>query len=91
MSQVVLCNEVIRSFKQHLPSAQWLQDAVSRAASDPTLIDLIDSEGCDISFFYNAYGCSFEVGCCHYAVIPLLEHFYLPALSPFVLSSLTDR
>lgn len=51
MLQVVLCNEVIRSFKRHLPSSQWLQDAVSRAASDPTLTDLTDSEECSISFF----------------------------------------
>lgn len=50
MPQVVLCNEVIRSFKQHLPSAQWLQDAVSRAASDPTLTNLIDAEECNIAF-----------------------------------------
>ena len=52
MPQVVLCNEVIRSFKQRLPSAQWLQDAVSRAASDPTLTDLIDSEECNILFYF---------------------------------------
>jgi len=89
MPQVVLCNEVIRSFKRHLPSAQWLQDAISRAVSDPTLTDLTDSKECSVSFFYNAHGYSSEVGYCHYAVIPLLEHFYLP-LSPFVLSSLTD-
>lgn len=51
MPQVVLCNGFIRSFKRHLPTAQWLQDAVSRAASDPTLTDLTDSEECSISFF----------------------------------------
>lgn len=51
MLQIVLCNEVIRSFKRHLTSAQWLQDAVSRAASGPTLTDLTDSEECSISFF----------------------------------------
>ena len=84
MPQIVLCNEVIRSFKRHLPSAQWLQDAVFQAASGPMLTDLTDSEECSVSFFYNAHGSSSEVGCCYYAVIPLLEYFTSP---PFHLLS----